>query len=285
MKAINAMANNQRMSVVLPIGSTSEYNDVMVTALTTRDDVVRDHPELVRGLLRAIQRASIIVKCGFEYLINYAAERFNQARDQVALALDAANKAMVFPVNLAVGRPQWENACDAYLASLDTNANAKRRAKIQKLFADSVEPHTLFAHEAMRQEFSALEAPSVQPPTNPILKWLKDNLAHPYAAGVGILIGAFAGLTIDLSTLLGENVVFLFSCIAMAVAAIVARQYQHWSRGRALLYYVLCASLVPWTWVLIYSSSDLWRGGAISVMASVVAGLVILFLTKEKQSE
>jgi hypothetical protein len=54
--------NNNEYQVKLNVGSTTEFDEVLITALITRRDVIDHHPELVKEVLKGIQRACYLVQ-------------------------------------------------------------------------------------------------------------------------------------------------------------------------------------------------------------------------------
>lgn len=83
--------------VDLVLGKTPEYNNVLVTALLSRTDVVEEHPELVRGLLKAIQRATLLVRFADPEVVKYAMDTYGESETRILGALHRAADAQVFP--------------------------------------------------------------------------------------------------------------------------------------------------------------------------------------------
>ena len=115
---------------IFPLGTTPEYNNVLVTALLSRGDVVKnkehkEHKELVAGLLKAIQRAALLVRFADPKVVKYAADNddfgFETPRDCIGSALRKAADDQVFPSSIEVSKAHWINA-------VRTAVNAEGRA-------------------------------------------------------------------------------------------------------------------------------------------------------------
>jgi hypothetical protein len=124
----------------------------MVTAVLGRKDFVKQHPDLVFGMLRALFRATAATKCELPDVIQCAVAGFNQKREIIIAALDKANEAAVFPASPVVQKSHWDNACNAYHYSVDGGYRAAHRARALEVFERCIAPHRQMALKAMQAE-------------------------------------------------------------------------------------------------------------------------------------
>src|SRR5208337_3338049 len=103
---------DNRYSIDLALGETTDYSNVLVTALVSRLDVVHEHDALVRGLLRALQVALTHTMSSNDAIINFASEYFGETdREIVKKALDQAIKNYnVYPRSVVIYPPEWNRA-------------------------------------------------------------------------------------------------------------------------------------------------------------------------------
>lgn len=132
----------------LALGTTSEYSNVLVTALLTRADVVRDHPDLVKGLVTALDRATQIVRSCASDVVSYAADKFNRVPEGITLALESARQAQVFPPTLEISWPQWERAAEAFHESRGLPWDTKMREEARSRYDTSIAGYGNIATEA-----------------------------------------------------------------------------------------------------------------------------------------
>ena len=122
---MNASNQQQVLKVILPVGTTQEYGNVLVTALVTRRSVVEEHAALIKGMLTAIQQAVLEVNVRSPAVLDNASKRFNRGKALVVQALEAANDAGVFPPNIVVQRGHWNAAVNAYCESEGKRSDPK----------------------------------------------------------------------------------------------------------------------------------------------------------------
>src|ERR1017187_7425735 len=83
------LSNYPEFNIDLALASTTEYSNILITALMTRSDVIERDEPLVRNLLRAVQRALSLVRLRSADVIEYANIRFQgSGEDPIIGALD-----------------------------------------------------------------------------------------------------------------------------------------------------------------------------------------------------
>lgn len=109
-------AGEKRHEIVLDLSTTKEFSNVLTTALFTRAEVVEQHPDLVSGILTAIQSALVAIHAGHKMVIECAKSNFEDAF-HVEQALAIAQNSNVFPETIQVRRDRWQRACEFYYSS------------------------------------------------------------------------------------------------------------------------------------------------------------------------
>lgn len=138
--------------VDLALGTTPEYNNVLVTALLSRADVVQEHPELVRGLLTAIQRAMLLVRFADPRVVKFAIDSYGESEGRIAGALRRAADAQVFPASIEVSQAHWLNAARAAADAAGRPYDDAEHDRVGHLFRSAVEPYQVYAKDAIRAD-------------------------------------------------------------------------------------------------------------------------------------
>ncbi len=147
------LSTDTRFGIDLVLGQTQEYNNVLVTALISRDDVVRHHPQLVTGLLAALQRGLIAVNAGDRALTTWASRRFNESAELVDRALQKARDAQLFPTTVDISEPQWLNAARTVAETLEKGYDHSAAEQAQAAYATYIAPCRHFARKVVDEEF------------------------------------------------------------------------------------------------------------------------------------
>jgi hypothetical protein len=198
--AINAARSPGRMQIVLPLASTAEYHDVMVTALLARSDFIGQNKDFTHNLLRALQRALIAVRFELDDIIDFARDRFNESREAITAALAAANAALVFSVNIAVQRTQWASASRASIESRHLEFDESLSEPIAHAYDQLVTPYSVFALTAMKTEIGRHYDIRLtgERPTRATLKPGPIALLCAFCVALGGVLGGFLGIDIIL---------------------------------------------------------------------------------------
>jgi ABC-type nitrate/sulfonate/bicarbonate transport system substrate-binding protein len=236
LEAVAAIKENQ-YKIILPLGSTREYDNVLVTALTTRKSVVEIHKPLVLGMLAALQRAIVEVNLQSDAIRQFAAKRFNRSEDLVALALEKAADASVFPANILVQRNHWEAAAQSYCEGLGKPFDADTKMKSYRLYDAFAKRHLPLAKQAMQSVVHG-----------GISK--ESGSDETFVTGAWIALGLFAGLFASAAVL------FVFPALVTAIGlagvfgacAVATARYRstHLSRFQLAVHffaYTVCAVL------------------------------------------
>lgn len=178
--------------VDLALGSTPEYNNVLVTALLSRLDVVREHPELVRGVLAAIQHAMLLVRFADSKVVKFAMEDCGESEARVTGALKRAADAQVFPATIEPSRAHWLNAARAAADAAGRPYNEAEHDRALHVFQSAVEPYQGLTRDAIRSYIlPRLEWNGQDNQPNP---WGRLGWLQPGALGLAGGTGLGAGL-------------------------------------------------------------------------------------------
>jgi len=106
--------SHNEYKMVLEIGITPEYSNILVTALTTKHYVIEKHKDLVVGLLASLIKAMNAIKCKSSEVIEYV-EHFGEFRDISSEVIDSAIEADVFPFDLMIKEMEWRSALNTVM--------------------------------------------------------------------------------------------------------------------------------------------------------------------------
>lgn len=106
----------KRAEIVLELCTTKEFSNVLTSALFTREEVVEQHPDLVVGVLAALQTALLAIHARHPIVAECARHNYSDAYC-VDQALDIAIRGSVFPETVQVRRDRWQRACEFYFTS------------------------------------------------------------------------------------------------------------------------------------------------------------------------
>jgi hypothetical protein len=154
------LSNFDEFKIYLALGTTREYSSVLLTGLMTRDDVVRDHRDLVAGLLKALQQSMILIRHVTPDSITYANERFSgYGEDVVVRAFKRAEEGHVFPATIEVREAHWLNAAQV---AADAKGDLYDPTEALRIYQQHIAPFAPLAQQAAREVYmqitSALEA-------------------------------------------------------------------------------------------------------------------------------
>ncbi|HKR06118.1 MAG TPA: hypothetical protein VJY62_15885 [Bacteroidia bacterium] len=151
----------------LSLGATPEYSNVLVTGLISTSDFVSNHQPLVDGLLRAIQRAILLIRLYHENdesnnpVVTFAERYFAQGKNASG-ALRMALDSHVFPTSIEVNKVQWENAVRA----ANSNLTEQQSTKIASdSYASYINPYAHYARQAARDVIISKIYPTVEEST------------------------------------------------------------------------------------------------------------------------
>jgi hypothetical protein len=151
------ISNDTRFDIDLALGKTPEYNDVLVTALISRADLVQEHADLVIGLLEAIQTALLIVNSHDPELsrrvTGWASSRFQEPMDVVDRALIKAREAQLFPMTVDINEPDWLNAARTVPEARGEQFDSAFAKRAKDVFTTHVDPYRGLAKKAISTTF------------------------------------------------------------------------------------------------------------------------------------
>ncbi len=168
---------NDNFKVLYALGKSPEYSNVLVTALITLRSVVEERPDLVHGLLRALQRAVVLTRILDDRVLDFAAQRFQQdGPEAVKRALMRANDSHVFPRSVEVDQARWVNACRLSFAAKKQTLTSTREARSVELFDRFIAPYVGLAASVYQE---TIIEPAGNPGSPPLGRkhHLRRNLA------------------------------------------------------------------------------------------------------------
>lgn len=152
----------KRADIVLELCTTKEFSNVLTTALFTRAEVVEKHPELVSGVLAALQSALLAIHAGHPIVAECAGHNYKDAF-YLDKALEIANRGNVFPETILVRHDRWQRACEFYYISHALAEGKEKRTLatgeelvVEQLYKQAVEDRGLrmLVTEAITRGFS-----------------------------------------------------------------------------------------------------------------------------------
>lgn len=182
----------------LAIGTTSEYNNVVVTALISSNQFVTDNADVVAGIVRGLQYALTQIHLADSDVLSFARSYFRFA-ERAEGALNRARQAGVVPRNAVVERPHWMRAAEANCEA-NSSWTKSDESNASEYYQKCIAPYRHFAEEAIRLDL-------VRPPaTTPLWIRLAQFAAIFVAIGVTALFGWLPALIIALAITLGWGI-------------------------------------------------------------------------------
>ena len=209
----------KRAEIVLELCTTKEFSNVLTTALFTRSEVVEKHPELVTGVLTALQSALLAIHAGHPMVAACVRSNYEDAF-RVEEALTIASNGNIFPETIQLRRDRWQRACEFYYIS---HAVAMGRTKTTLSRQEEIQVETIYAQavdyglqnlvtKAISNGFmGALDSENQVSAIR--TKWiLRQSLVWPFLIAIGFGVGnisAMAG-TPSAKIMIGISWTFMF---------------------------------------------------------------------------
>jgi hypothetical protein len=162
--------------------------------LITRQDVIQKKKSLVVGLLRAIQRAMLLIKFGDPDVVKFAAERFNSDVALARRAIERANDSQVFPTSIEISEAHWINAARAAWDSRGQQFDDTAQRQVKKIYEQYVKPHSHFSWGVGQELLPQLAASGYNGLPAPPLSWRQ-------AVVIAGILGSLVILTLLLDAL------------------------------------------------------------------------------------
>ncbi len=124
---------DESYKIEFELAKTPDFSGMIATALITRHDVSAKHPELVRGVVHALQRALIEARLMTPDFLKYAEDLFQRRSATIASALRRANESEVFPPGLEVHDAAWMHTARAAYESKGEKWNTAARQDAQEI--------------------------------------------------------------------------------------------------------------------------------------------------------
>lgn len=122
LEIVELIKNNPQFSIELPIGSTPEYNDVLVAALVSNNEFVSGNLEIISGILRGLQKSLKLIHDLNDDVIQFCHNYFRNS-ENAREALTRAIEANVVPFNVKIAQSHWMSAAKANKVAEDQNLN------------------------------------------------------------------------------------------------------------------------------------------------------------------
>ncbi len=286
-----------RAAIVLELSTTKEFSNVLTTALLTRAEVVEKHPDLVRGVLVALQKSLLAIYARHPMVAECARHNY---QDTFALeeALEIARNGNVFPETIQVRHDRWQRACEFYYISHALAEGKVKRAltkeellKTEALYRQAAQDPRLrrLVSEAIACGFSeSLEADASETSVDGS-RWLKRLRATIWTSGllaVGFAAGHVIAATINPAAKIAVGASWVVLLFAGWLSGEVSR-YRKPSAGYAvhwfaftLLWWALHELLVPRVvenghFIAGIEIRDGLAGGVLTIAGSYVIGVGI----------
>ncbi len=129
----------RRLKMVLNLCTCKEFSNVLTTALFTRAEVVDRHPELVSGLLAALQCSLVAIHSGNPKVVECVKHIYRDAYHREE-ALRMARESNVFPETIQVRPDRWQRACEfSYIShAIAENRQKKELNKTEALYVEEL---------------------------------------------------------------------------------------------------------------------------------------------------
>lgn len=153
---IEELIHAKSAQVELPLGTTPEFNDVLVTGLVSHCEFVTQNPAIVSGILAGLQKALLMIRLRNEDVLRFA-EDFFDFPEHVAGGIDKAIAAGVFPLSIVVEQAHWQHAARADYEANQKGAewNTAQEAQSLECFNRCVRPHIPIVQAAANRVFGA----------------------------------------------------------------------------------------------------------------------------------
>ena len=175
-----------QFNIDLVLGTTQEFQNVFMTGLISRQDVVAQHRSMIIGLLKALQFSLMQVRAQAPELLAFSEHRFPHPKERIESALHRAAKAHVFPLTIEVSPVTWMNAAKIYYESTSVGFGQLEQQKARSVFQHVVQPYLALSSEAVNDLYSQVTAPSKT--ESQWLKALRISLIVILCLGVGICL-------------------------------------------------------------------------------------------------
>jgi hypothetical protein len=138
----------KRCEIVLELSTTKEFSNVLTTAFFTRSEVLEKHPQLVSGLLTALQLALNAIQGAHEIVANCVKHNFRDV-EFLENALEITRRSYVFPETIEIRKDRWQRACEFYYIS---HAVSKRDDKDSLTIQEEQNIECLYEKSVMDRE-------------------------------------------------------------------------------------------------------------------------------------
>ncbi|MFA5265693.1 MAG: hypothetical protein WC378_17880 [Opitutaceae bacterium] len=190
---IEDMTHNQRASVELALGGTPEYNDVLVTALVSYQQYVKDNRTIVDAIVMGLQKALLMTRLKHPDVIKFAEDYFTFG-EHASGAVSKALQAEVFPLSVSVAQAHWMHAAKAYFEANHPGGGWTRDEEERGIeyFKAFVEPYSGIGEHATKRLLDA--APQPKPDGDDPRRLLTLLVCAFMAVGLAVGLGLVAAL-------------------------------------------------------------------------------------------
>lgn len=202
-----------QFDIELSIGRHYEYCDLLITAIATTKDTVRNHPILVKGFLKGIQRALHEFHSRSPELLKFAQDRYSKSERLIRDAFSFADEAHVYPYTIQLTEALWMRAITGPLKTNGAVVTAEQRFQALQVYGHIARPYEKLVKETI-QDIDSGASVSGGNSQN-----LNQSLI-PHAVTLDFYAAAYLVLTISLASLLGARFSFWGVGVSLAIAAI-----------------------------------------------------------------
>ncbi len=163
--------NNNEYQVKLNVGSTTEFDEVLITALITRRDVIDHHQELVEEVLKGIQRACYLVQIDDEGSVKFAdnfsalhplQKKTTETEQILKNALYRANSCRVFPSAITITEAQWKRAAQAFWRAKGEEFTQELEKTANGIYEDNIKPYCNHSRKATKAVLRTMSKVPIQ---------------------------------------------------------------------------------------------------------------------------
>ncbi|MBZ0110371.1 MAG: hypothetical protein K8F52_17105 [Candidatus Scalindua rubra] len=144
------VGRKESYNIEFAIGTTEEYGDAVITALISRQEILNNHRELVRGVLKALQKSLLHVRRNEEDVVDLAEQTLRDGERAMG-ALKTANDYNVFPESIETKRSHWERAVKAISLSRNKTFSEYELCESFSMYDKVVKPYCHMAKEIFHE--------------------------------------------------------------------------------------------------------------------------------------
>lgn len=212
-RIVDLLRENSRCAIELSIGRHYEYCDLLITAIATTKETVQNHPILVQGFIKGVQRALHEFHARSPELIKYAQDRFKRDEKSILDAFSFADEAHVYPYTIQLTEALWMRAITGPLKTNGATVTAEQRFQALQVYGHIARPYEKLVKEAIQniESGASLSGGGSQTP---------NHSSIPLAVTLDVFATAYLVLTIALASQLGARFSFWGVGVSLLIAVV-----------------------------------------------------------------